>query len=175
MVDYIADYLEGIEQRQVFPDVQPGYLRPLIPSCAPQEPDTFEDIMKDVEKIIMPGVSGPRLGWRVPGESTERLLDPRRCTRVMSPDPHHPGGQKPLSFLVYSQGRGGPERLGDQTEAAQPVSDSQDRSPGLWAPRAASGFPQPLQPCPCPRPRSGVREPENRTAGVQEPLVAGFQ
>ena len=58
MVDYIADYLEGIEGRQVFPDVEPGYLRPLMPSCAPQEPDTFEDIMKDVEKVIMPGVSG---------------------------------------------------------------------------------------------------------------------
>ncbi|XP_045683904.1 aromatic-L-amino-acid decarboxylase [Phyllostomus hastatus] len=57
MVDYIADYLEGIEGRQVFPDVQPGYLRPLIPSCAPQEPDTFEDIMKDVERVIMPGVT----------------------------------------------------------------------------------------------------------------------
>ncbi|XP_035866274.1 aromatic-L-amino-acid decarboxylase isoform X2 [Phyllostomus discolor] len=57
MVDYIADYLEGVEGRQVFPDVQPGYLRPLIPSCAPQEPDTFEDIMKDVERVIMPGVT----------------------------------------------------------------------------------------------------------------------
>lgn len=58
MVDYIADYIEGIAGRQVYPDVQPGYLRPLIPSCAPQEPDAYEDIMKDVEKVIMPGVRG---------------------------------------------------------------------------------------------------------------------
>ncbi|XP_016053822.1 PREDICTED: aromatic-L-amino-acid decarboxylase isoform X4 [Miniopterus natalensis] len=57
MVDYIADYIEGIEGRQVYPDVEPGYLRPLIPSCAPQEPDAYEDIMKDVEKVIMPGGS----------------------------------------------------------------------------------------------------------------------
>ncbi|XP_015422358.1 PREDICTED: aromatic-L-amino-acid decarboxylase [Myotis davidii] len=57
MVDYIADYIEGIEGRQVYPSVEPGYLRPLIPSCAPQEPDTYEDIMKDVEKVIMPGVT----------------------------------------------------------------------------------------------------------------------
>uniref|UniRef100_A0A8D1NGM5 Aromatic-L-amino-acid decarboxylase n=1 Tax=Sus scrofa TaxID=9823 RepID=A0A8D1NGM5_PIG len=57
MVDYMADYLEGIEGRQVYPDVQPGYLRPLIPATAPQEPDTFEDILQDVEKIIMPGGS----------------------------------------------------------------------------------------------------------------------
>lgn len=57
MVDYVADYMEGIEGRQVYPDVEPGYLRPLIPTTAPQEPDTFEDIINDVEKIIMPGVS----------------------------------------------------------------------------------------------------------------------
>lgn len=57
MVDYVADYMEGIEKRQVYPDVEPGYLRPLIPASAPQEPDTFEDIINDVEKIIMPGVT----------------------------------------------------------------------------------------------------------------------
>lgn len=62
MVDFVADYLEGIERRQVYPDVEPGYLRPLIPTTAPEEPDTFEDILNDVEKIIMPGVSlDPRL------------------------------------------------------------------------------------------------------------------
>ncbi|XP_058534139.1 aromatic-L-amino-acid decarboxylase [Ochotona princeps] len=57
MVDYVADYLEGIEGRQVYPDVEPGYLRALIPAAAPQEPDTYEDIIKDVEKVIMPGVT----------------------------------------------------------------------------------------------------------------------
>uniref|UniRef100_A0A8C7BJQ1 Aromatic-L-amino-acid decarboxylase n=1 Tax=Neovison vison TaxID=452646 RepID=A0A8C7BJQ1_NEOVI len=57
MVDFVADYLEGIEGRQVYPDVEPGYLRPLIPTSAPEEPDTFEDILNDVEKIIMPGVT----------------------------------------------------------------------------------------------------------------------
>lgn len=69
MVDYVADYLEGIEKRQVFPSVEPGYLRCLMPSCAPQEPDTYEDIIGDVEKIIMPGVSvrGPARGTSVSG------------------------------------------------------------------------------------------------------------
>ncbi|XP_010022200.1 PREDICTED: aromatic-L-amino-acid decarboxylase isoform X5 [Nestor notabilis] len=57
MVDYIADYLEKIDERQVFPDVEPGYLRPLIADCAPQNPETFEDVFKDIEKIIMPGVT----------------------------------------------------------------------------------------------------------------------
>nr|XP_028559192.1 aromatic-L-amino-acid decarboxylase isoform X1 [Podarcis muralis]XP_028559193.1 aromatic-L-amino-acid decarboxylase isoform X1 [Podarcis muralis] len=57
MVDYIADYLETIEKRRVYPDVEPGYLRPHIPDSAPEEPERFEDILKDVEKIIMPGVT----------------------------------------------------------------------------------------------------------------------
>lgn len=57
MVDYIADYLENIEERKVYPDVEPGYLRSLIPEEAPDEPETFEDVVKDVERVIMPGVS----------------------------------------------------------------------------------------------------------------------
>ncbi|XP_015280361.1 PREDICTED: aromatic-L-amino-acid decarboxylase isoform X2 [Gekko japonicus] len=59
MVDYIADYLEQIEKRQVYPDVEPGYLRPLIPDSAPEEPERFEDILQDVERVIMPGASSP--------------------------------------------------------------------------------------------------------------------
>ena len=35
MVDYIADYLENIRERRVFPDVKPGYLRELQPTSAP--------------------------------------------------------------------------------------------------------------------------------------------
>lgn len=57
MVDYIADYLENIEKRKVYPDVEPGYLRSLIPEVAPDEPETYEDVIKDIERVIMPGVS----------------------------------------------------------------------------------------------------------------------
>uniref|UniRef100_A0A8C8RBD0 Aromatic-L-amino-acid decarboxylase n=1 Tax=Pelusios castaneus TaxID=367368 RepID=A0A8C8RBD0_9SAUR len=57
MVDYIADYYDQLDTRQVYPDVEPGYLRHLIPDSAPQEPESFEDVLKDVERIIMPGVT----------------------------------------------------------------------------------------------------------------------
>lgn len=56
MVDYMADYLEKIEERPVYPDLEPGYLRHLIPTEAPLEPEGFEEIMQDVERVIMPGV-----------------------------------------------------------------------------------------------------------------------
>ncbi|KAG8196572.1 hypothetical protein JTE90_003585 [Oedothorax gibbosus] len=57
MVDYIADYLETISQRRVTPNVEPGYLRNLIPSAAPKKAEDWDDIMKDVERYIMPGVT----------------------------------------------------------------------------------------------------------------------
>ncbi|CAH8837321.1 unnamed protein product [Trichobilharzia szidati] len=57
MVQYVADYLENIEERKVFPKVKPGYLAKLIPDKAPDEPESWEEIMQDVEKFIMPGVT----------------------------------------------------------------------------------------------------------------------
>uniref|UniRef100_A0A3B4BE32 Aromatic-L-amino-acid decarboxylase n=1 Tax=Periophthalmus magnuspinnatus TaxID=409849 RepID=A0A3B4BE32_9GOBI len=57
MIDYVADYLENIEQRPVYPDVEPGYLRQLIPTEAPEDPEPYDDVLKDVERVIMPGVT----------------------------------------------------------------------------------------------------------------------
>lgn len=34
-----------------------GYMRELLPDTAPEEPEDWETIFKDVEKVIMPGVS----------------------------------------------------------------------------------------------------------------------
>lgn len=57
MVDYVAGYLENIRDRRVLPTVEPGYLRPLLPDAAPLQPDNWEDVMADVERVIMPGVT----------------------------------------------------------------------------------------------------------------------
>ena len=57
MVDYIADYLENIRERRVFPEVKPGYMRPLIPAQAPNDGEPWNSILNDVERIIMPGVN----------------------------------------------------------------------------------------------------------------------
>ncbi|GLH07306.1 Histidine decarboxylase [Gryllus bimaculatus] len=57
MVDYIADYLENIRQRRVYPAVAPGYLRALLPDSAPEEPESWDSIMNDVERCIMPGMT----------------------------------------------------------------------------------------------------------------------
>lgn len=57
LVDYITQYLVSIRQRKVIPDVKPGYMKELLPDTAPTEPEDWESIFKDIEKVIMPGVS----------------------------------------------------------------------------------------------------------------------
>nr|XP_037871597.1 histidine decarboxylase isoform X2 [Bombyx mori] len=62
MVDYIADYLENIRDRRVYPGVQPGYLHKLLPTEAPEKPEKWDDIFKDVDQHIMPGL----VHWQSP-------------------------------------------------------------------------------------------------------------
>jgi hypothetical protein len=57
MVDYICDYLDTIDTRRVTPEVQPGYLSQILPSRAPKKGEEWEEVMKDIERAIMPGVS----------------------------------------------------------------------------------------------------------------------
>lgn len=57
MVDYIANYMDTIENRRVTPAIEPGYLKDLVPLEAPQKGEGWDDIMKDVEDKIMPGVT----------------------------------------------------------------------------------------------------------------------
>ena len=56
MVDYIADYLENIRDREVVHKVTPGYLKKQLPDEAPENPEDFEEVFNDIEKFIMPGV-----------------------------------------------------------------------------------------------------------------------
>uniref|UniRef100_A0A0K0FBH7 MIP05841p (inferred by orthology to a D. melanogaster protein) n=1 Tax=Strongyloides venezuelensis TaxID=75913 RepID=A0A0K0FBH7_STRVS len=57
MVDYLVNYIKNIEQRRVVPDIEPGYLRDLIPKQPPQIAESYEHVMKDFENFIMPGVT----------------------------------------------------------------------------------------------------------------------
>ncbi|KAM9860877.1 histidine decarboxylase [Aulostomus maculatus] len=62
LVDYITQYLSSIRERRVIPDVKPGYMKELLPDTAPAEPENWESIFKDIEKVIMPGV----VHWQSP-------------------------------------------------------------------------------------------------------------
>ena len=57
MIHYVADYLDNIRSRPVLPEVRPGYLAKLVPSTAPEKAEHWRDVMKDLETVIMPGVT----------------------------------------------------------------------------------------------------------------------
>ncbi|CAD6227631.1 GSCOCG00001311001-RA-CDS [Cotesia congregata] len=57
MAEFITNYLENIRDRPVLPTVKPGYIQPLLPASAPQTPDKWEEVMNDIERVIMPGVT----------------------------------------------------------------------------------------------------------------------
>lgn len=57
MVDFIADYYKSIENFPVLSQVQPGYLRNLIPDAAPDCPESLADVLDDVRTKILPGVT----------------------------------------------------------------------------------------------------------------------
>ncbi|XP_065615715.1 phenylacetaldehyde synthase isoform X4 [Quercus suber] len=57
MVDFIADYYKTIENFPVLSQVQPGYLRNMLPDSAPNHPESLDDIFNDVQAKILPGVT----------------------------------------------------------------------------------------------------------------------
>lgn len=56
-IDYVADYTESLRDRNVLSDVEPGYLSKLLPKEAPQTSEKWQEVLKDVEQHIMPGVT----------------------------------------------------------------------------------------------------------------------
>ncbi|MGZ5545733.1 MAG: pyridoxal phosphate-dependent decarboxylase family protein, partial [Limisphaerales bacterium] len=56
LADWIADFREHIEQLRVAPDDKPGAIRAQIPKRAPDEGESFERILSDVDGIIVPGM-----------------------------------------------------------------------------------------------------------------------
>lgn len=56
-IDFVANYLDTIRERPVLPDVQPGYMRELLPDSAPEMPEHFKAVLHDVERVIMPGMT----------------------------------------------------------------------------------------------------------------------
>jgi len=56
-VDIMADYLEGIRDRPVMPQIEPGSIRPLLPAAAPEAPEAIGEILADYQRLIEPNVT----------------------------------------------------------------------------------------------------------------------
>lgn len=57
LVDWMADYLEQTEQYPVMSQVKPGEIAARLPGQAPLQSEPFSDMMRDLEQIIMPGIT----------------------------------------------------------------------------------------------------------------------
>ncbi|XP_014223161.1 aromatic-L-amino-acid decarboxylase-like [Trichogramma pretiosum] len=56
-VDYVAEYDESVRDRPVLPEVEPGYLARLLPSEPPNEPENWQQVLQDLDRHIMPGMT----------------------------------------------------------------------------------------------------------------------
>ncbi|MCJ7558111.1 MAG: aminotransferase class V-fold PLP-dependent enzyme [Gammaproteobacteria bacterium] len=57
VVDWIADYYENIESYPVLSQVQPGEIRAKLPTEPPLHGEPFEDMLKDVNDLLLPGIT----------------------------------------------------------------------------------------------------------------------
>ena len=57
VVDWIADYQSRIESFPVLSQVKPGQIRASLPVNPPAEGEPFDALLKDVEQLILPGVT----------------------------------------------------------------------------------------------------------------------
>src|SRR5436309_3860389 len=56
LADWIADFREHIEQMRVAPNDKPGAIRAQLPKQGPDEGESFERILGDIDGIILPGM-----------------------------------------------------------------------------------------------------------------------
>jgi aromatic-L-amino-acid decarboxylase len=63
VLEWIAEYLETVGERPVFPSVRPGDITNGLPPDLPETGETFAAMLEDFEKMILPGVTH----WNHPG------------------------------------------------------------------------------------------------------------
>ena len=57
VVDLVADYLAGVEDRPVRAQVQPGEIDAQLATGAPESGEAVEQILADFERVVMPGIT----------------------------------------------------------------------------------------------------------------------
>jgi aromatic-L-amino-acid/L-tryptophan decarboxylase len=57
VVDWIVDYHARIESFPVLSQVKPGQIRASLPPSAPERGEPFDAMLRDVEKLILPGIT----------------------------------------------------------------------------------------------------------------------
>jgi len=56
-LDWVASYLERVREFPVLSQVEPGALRAALPAAPPDEPESFSNVVSDLDSIILPGIT----------------------------------------------------------------------------------------------------------------------
>ncbi|HSG12495.1 MAG TPA: pyridoxal-dependent decarboxylase [Gaiellaceae bacterium] len=56
-LDWVASYLEGVRDLPVLTQVEPGEIRAALPASPPDEPETFAEVLRDLDAILLPGLT----------------------------------------------------------------------------------------------------------------------
>jgi glutamate/tyrosine decarboxylase-like PLP-dependent enzyme len=54
VVDLLAEYLENIEEKRVFPDADPKAISRLFEEALPEEPEAFEEVLNELQQKLLP-------------------------------------------------------------------------------------------------------------------------
>jgi aromatic-L-amino-acid decarboxylase len=57
LIDWLADYHEGMADRPVMAATRPGEVRDALPAAPPDEPEDFAAAIADLDRIVLPGLS----------------------------------------------------------------------------------------------------------------------
>ena len=72
IIDWIADYRTRVGDLPVMARTAPGEVRAGLPAAPPQEPEPFESVVGDLDRIVLPGLShwqSPRFFGYFPGNA----------------------------------------------------------------------------------------------------------
>src|SRR5215467_5070968 len=57
LIDWIADYRTRLAERPVMARTAPGEIKNLLPPSPPERPEDFEAVFRDLERVLLPGLS----------------------------------------------------------------------------------------------------------------------
>ncbi|HEV2774401.1 MAG TPA: pyridoxal-dependent decarboxylase [Solirubrobacteraceae bacterium] len=63
VVEWVAAYMERVGALPIVSTVKPGEIRARLPEAAPEEPEPFAALLRDLDEIVLPGITH----WQAPG------------------------------------------------------------------------------------------------------------
>lgn len=63
VVEWVAQYMERVRELPIASGVKPGEIRARLPAAAPEQPEPFDALLRDLDEVVLPGITH----WQAPG------------------------------------------------------------------------------------------------------------